>query len=303
MHRITHVIIALIILLVARHGFAQNDLLRKDLGQIASSISGRVGVAVKHLENNDTLSVNGRVHFPMQSVYKFPLALAILDQVDKGKLSLEQKVHVTKDDYFPTWSPLLKKYPDANVDLSLGEILYFTAAQSDNVGCDILFRMLGSPAVADRYVHGLGVKDIAIINTEREMHQGWDVQFSNWSTPVAMTQLLEIFHEGNVLSKASHDFLWKAMLEVPMGGKRIKGLLPEGTMVAHRTGTGARNDKGIAGAVNNTGIITLPDGKQVALTVYITQATEEDSKLEEVIARIARRVYEHYSSEGVRSKK
>lgn len=301
MHRTTYLIL-FIILLIPTLSHAQKNQLRKDLRQIASSISGNVGVAVKHLESNDTVSVNGRSHFPMQSVYKFPLALAILDQVDKGKLSLEQKVHVTKDDYFPTWSPLMKKYPDANVDLPLSEILYFTAAQSDNAGCDILFKKLGGPAVADRYIHSLGVKDIAIINTERELHQGWDVQFDNWSTPVAMTQLLEIFHEGNILSKQSHDFLWKAMLEVPMGGKRIKGLLPEGTVVAHRTGTGARNNKGIAGAVNNTGIMVLPDGKQVALTVYVTRASEDDSKLEEVIAKIAKRVYDYYTGGGMRSK-
>lgn len=301
MHRINFLIIAVIILL-PKPGHAQKDQLRKDLQVITSSISGNVGVAVKHLESNDTVSVNGRSHFPMQSVYKFPLALAILNQIDKGKLSLEQKVHVSKDDYFPTWSPVMKKYPDANVDLPLSEILYFTAAQSDNAGCDILFRMLGGPAVADRYIHGLGVKDIAIVNTERELHQGWDVQFDNWSTPVAMTQLLEIFHEGNILSKQSHDFLWKAMVEVPMGGKRIKGLLPNGTVVAHRTGTGARNDKGIAGAVNNTGIMVLPDGKHVAITVYVTRASEDDSKLEEVIAKIAKRVYDYYAGGEIRSK-
>ncbi|MBT1695594.1 class A beta-lactamase, subclass A2 [Fulvivirgaceae bacterium PWU4] len=301
MHRITY-LISIIIILIAKSGHAQKDQLRKELRQVASSISGSVGVAIKHLENNDTVSVNGRSHFPMQSVYKFPLALAILDQVDKGKLSLEQKVHMSKDDYFPTWSPLMKKYPDANVDVPLSEILYFTAAQSDNAGCDILFSMLGGPAAADRYIHGLGVKDIAIINTERELHQSWNVQFDNWSTPVAMTQLLEIFHEGNILSKQSHDFLWKAMLEVPMGGKRIKGLLPQGTVVAHRTGTGARNDKGIAGAVNNTGIMVLPDGKHIAITVYVTQASEEDSKLEEVIAKIARRVYDYYEGGELRSK-
>lgn len=251
-------------------------------------------MAVKHLESNDTVNVNGLRHFPMQSVYKFPLAMAILEQADKRKLSMGQKIHVSKDDYFPTWSPLAKKYPDAGVDLSLSEILYLTASQSDNIGCDILFKVLGGPSVADRYVHGLGVNDIAIVNTEREMHQGWDVPFRNWSTPVAMTQLLEIFYEGNILSNQSRDFLLKAMVETPVGAKRIKGLLPEGTVVAHRTGTGARNDKGLAGAMNNAGVITLPDGKHVAITVFITRAAEEDSKLEEVIARIARRVYDYY---------
>jgi beta-lactamase class A len=305
MHRILYLIV-LIILFLSHQTSAQKDVLRKDIEQIARSVGGQVGVAVKHLENNDTLSFNGGRQFPMQSVYKFPLALAILSQVDKGKLSLEQKVHISKNDYFPTWSPLAKKYPDADIDVPLSEILYLTASQSDNVGCDILFGLLGGPAVAEKYTHSLGIKDIAIANTEREMHQGWDVQFRNWSTPVAMTQLLETYFEGNILSKTQYDFLWKAMVEVPMGGKRIKGQLPEGTVVAHRTGTGARNAEGLAGAMNNTGIITLPDGRHVAITVYITRAPEEDARLEEVIARISRRVFDYYGGKkkkGARSKK
>ena len=80
----------------------------------------------------------------MQSVYKYPLALAILNQVDKGIFSLEQKIHIKKEDLLPdTWSPLRKKYPDGNADITLDELLNITVSQSDNNGCDILFRLIG----------------------------------------------------------------------------------------------------------------------------------------------------------------
>ncbi len=174
----------------------------------------------------------------MQSVYKFPLAMAVLDQVDKGKLSLDQKIFVAKKDLLPeTWSPLREKYPAGEVEIPLAEILVYTIAQSDNNGCDILFRLLGGTANVQKYVRSLGIKEIAIAATEEEMSKNRDVQFTNWCKPKAMLKLLEIMNRGDKLSKSSSDFLWKTMLETSTGPNRIKGFLPKETRVAHKTGT------------------------------------------------------------------
>jgi len=93
---------------------AQDNSLAVQIVAITKTINADIGVSIKHLENGDTLSFLGKTKFPMQSVYKFPLALAIFHQVDEGKLSLEQKVHVKKEALIPnTWSPLAKAYPKA----------------------------------------------------------------------------------------------------------------------------------------------------------------------------------------------
>ncbi len=81
---------------------------------------------------------------PMLSVFKFHIALAVLNQVDKGNLTLDQKILIKKSDLLEnTWSPLREKYPDGNVELPLSEIITYTVAQSDNNGCDILLRLIG----------------------------------------------------------------------------------------------------------------------------------------------------------------
>ena len=85
------------------------------------------------------------------------------------------------------------------------------------------------------------------------------------------------------------------MVKTITGGKRIKGLLPEGTVVAHRTGMGAPNDKGILGALNNVGIVTLPNGKHFAIAVFISNTKEDANKLEAVIAQISRITFDHYT--------
>lgn len=274
---------------------AQNKSLRADLEQIVKSADAQVGIALLHLENRDTLSIHGKQRFPMQSVYKFPLAMAVLSEVDKGKLSLDQKVHIRKEDMLPnTWSPMAKKYPQGNADVPLSELIMNTVSLSDNNTCDMLFRMLGGPKNIERYVHGLGVKNIAIVATEEEMHRDWNVQFTNWCQPTAMVQLLDIFYKQKALSKVNNDLLWKWMVETPTGMHRLKELLPAGTVVAHKTGTDGPNAEGVIGAINDAGILTLPNGKHIALVVYVSRLKDE-KKAEDTIARIAKACYDYYS--------
>jgi beta-lactamase class A len=276
----------------------QQQGLRSEVARITASLSAHVGVAVLNLDTGDTLTWRGHDHFPMQSVFKFPLAIMVLHEVDKGTLTLEQKIHLRKEDMLPnTWSPMATKYPEGNVDIALSEILRYTVSQSDNNGCDVLFRLMGGTRKVNDFIHGLGVTQLAIAATEAEMHAAWPVQFTNWCEPVAMVALLKQFDRGNILSPASREFLWKIMVETSTGPKRIKGLLPDGTVVAHKTGTGDYNTEGVLGALNDVGIIVLPDGSHVAVVVYISGTKEKDAaKLDLVIAQISRAVYDQYTN-------
>lgn len=275
----------------------QRAALRQKIEGVIGTSRADVGVSVLHLEKGDTLTVNGQKHYPMQSVYKFPLAMAVLHQVDKGKLSLGQKIRLTRRDLLPnTWSPLRDKYPQANVDVSLEEILRYTVSQSDNNGCDVLFRLLGGTRPVDAYVRSLGVKGMAIAATEEEMHRAWDVQFTNWSEPAAMTALLKLFYQRKHLSAASTDLLWKLMVETSTGPDRIKGLLPKETVVAHKTGTSDTNARGIAAATNDAGIVTLPNGEHFAIVVYVANSPADAKTREATIARITRAVWDEYTA-------
>ena len=276
---------------------AQKESLKHSILDIVSSIDGKVGVAMVSLEKGDTITINGNSRFPMQSVFKFPLAMAVLHQVDQGALSLNQKIHIAKKDLLPnTWSPLQEKYPNGNVDISLSELLGVTVAKSDNNGCDILFRLLGGPKKVEQYIHGLGIKQIAISTNEEEMHKAWNVQYRNWCEPVAMLQILEILHSGKVLSKSSNDFLIQLMTQTTIGAKRIKGLLPEGTIVTHKTGLSDTNAQGITAATNDVGIVTLPNGTHFAIVVYVSNTKATLEKREEVIALIAKAAWDYFKN-------
>ena len=288
---------ALLLCLLPLFASGQPAALRQKIELITQAARGDVGVAVLHLERGDTLSVRGNGHYPMQSVYKLPVAMAVLHQVDQGKLSLDQKIRLTRRDLLPdTWSPLREQYPSGDAEVSLAELLRYTVSLSDNNGCDVLFRLLGGTRPVDEYVRSLGVKGMAIAATEEQMHQDWNVQFTNWSEPVAMRSLLKVFHERKHLSKASSDLLWKLMAETPTKPNRIKGLLPKGTTVAHKPGTSSTNSQGITAATNDVGIVALPNGEHFAIVVFVTNATAEQKTLEEVIARISRAVWDDFTA-------
>jgi beta-lactamase class A len=274
---------------------AQPEGLRATIERIAAGIDGNVGVAVLGIENDDTLTVGGARRYPMQSVYKFPLALAVLHDVDNGKRALTDRVHVGKKDLLPnTWSPLREKYPNGNVRITLDELITFTVSQSDNNGCDMLFRLTGGCAAVQKYIHAAVTTDIAIVATEQEMHRDDAVQYRNWCTPAGMGRILRKFYRGEVLAPATTTYLRGVMERTSTGPKRIKGMLPAGTVVAHKTGSsGATN--GFVAATNDAGVITLPDGNHVALVVFVSDVRDTEEKCEEVIAKVAKAVWDAYT--------
>lgn len=276
---------------------AQKGEARRQITKIIQSSKAKVGISVLGLEDRDTLAFDGRRRYPMQSVYKFPLAVAVLHEVDRGNLSLDMKIGIRKKDLLPeTWSPLRDKYPQGGVEIPLSEILRYTVSMSDNNGCDILFRLIGGPAKVEAYIRSIGITGMAFAATEEEMHANPKTQFSNWCEPNAMANLLDMFKGGRILSESSRTFLWDVMTETSTGPNRIKGLLPPGTVVAHKTGSSGRNGKGITYAVNDVGIITLPNGKHVAIVVYVSDSREDNDTLENVIARVSKVVWDYFSA-------
>ncbi|PSL48243.1 beta-lactamase class A [Chitinophaga niastensis] len=270
--------------------------LRQQIAAISKNIPAKVGVYAMVLETGDTVSYNRDQQFPMQSVYKFPIAMAILDQVDKKKFTLDQPVMVNKSDIMPRGvSPIREKYPVGNVAIPLRELLQYNISASDGTACDVLLRLLGGTTNANTYVRQLGVKQMTIATTEKEQQVNDEmVQYRNWSTPAAMTALLTIFYEGQVLSDSSNALLLDLMITSGPGAKRIKGLLPPGTVVAHKTGTSGTAG-GLTRATNDAGIITLPNGHHLAIAIFVADAKADQDEREATIAKITKAAWDHWT--------
>ena len=117
----------------------------------------------------------------------------------------------------------------------------------------------------------------------------------NWATPKAAVELLAALQTPHGLSGKSQAFLLKLTTESIPGAKRLKGQLPAGTLVAHKTGTGGMRD-GITSATNDIGIITLPNGTHLAVAVFVSDSSADETTRESVIARIAKAAWDWASS-------
>lgn len=267
--------------------------LRKDILTITKDKDATVGVALI-VDGKDTLTIRNDFRYPTQSVYKFHLALAVLDYLNKNNIPLDHNIYIKKEELLPnTWSPIREKYPEGNLEMSIADLLEYTVAQSDNNGCDILFRFVGGPAVVDNYIRSLGFSEFAITATEEEMHGPWEVQYTNWSAPYTTAQILETFRTGNILPEDFHNFLWKTMTGTTTGKNKIKAFLPEGTIVGHKTGSSFRNAEGLNAAENDVAIIQLPDGRYYSLVVFVADSMEDSETNCKIIADVSKAVYDY----------
>jgi beta-lactamase class A len=274
---------------------AQQSVLRQQIKDIIKPAKGIVGVSVLGLESRDTLSVNGDARLVMHSVMKLPIALTVLHWVDSGKLTLNQMIHIKKKDLPKTYSPLRDKYPNGNVDVSVSDLLSYMVSLSDNDACDILLKAIDGPKTVQDYMLRLGVRGIAIRASEADMASSWELQYTNWCKPKEAVILLDKFYKGEILTKSNTDFLNKILTETTTGPHRLKGLLPAGTVVAHKTGTSPTNAEGLSPATNDIGIITLPNGKHLAIAVFVCNSTDDEATRDAVIAKISKAAFDFFS--------
>src|SRR5882724_5473331 len=248
----------------------QPNPLQQEITAIASLAKGRVGVSAGVLETGETVAVlNSQDHFPMQSVYKLPISMAVMKQVDAGKIKLEQKVKIAKEDYVGNGahSPIRDKYPNG-AELTVNDFLRFALSESDGTASDVLMKLAGGPSAVQAFLTELGIKDMIVLDTEKALALDHSLQYRNWATPEAAVTLLRALHERRGLSETVQGLLLKLMAASNTGPRRLKGLLPAGTVVAHKTGTSG-TENGVTAATNDIGIITLPNGKHLAVAVFV----------------------------------
>ncbi|CAN5714891.1 class A beta-lactamase, subclass A2 [soil metagenome] len=295
----TFYLTALLFLVVSYQIFAQNtDSLRKKIAQIVTTKKATVGVSIAGTEDKDTVSLNGDRHFPLQSVFKFHIALAVLHKVDERKLSLTQEIKIDKKDLLPNlYSPIRDDYPNG-ATLTIAKILAYTVSKSDNVGCEVLLRLIGGPQAVEAYLIKNNFKNVSIKINEEVQQANWDLQFQNWTTPKAANEVLAAFYynKTNLLSKKSYDFVWKVMKDTETGQHRLKGGLPDNAILAHKTGSSGANKEGLTAAVNDIGIIFLPNGQHFFISVFLTDSKENNEANEKIISDISKAAWDYFTT-------
>ncbi len=285
--------------------------LEKQIAKIAEAQKGRVGVAAVVLETGDAATLNADGHFPMQSVYKLPIAMAVMEQFRVEDRSLDELVGVTREDMVREGqrSPLRDAHPDGG-EFTIRELIRLALVESDGSASDVLIRVLGGADKVQAYLTQIGVNEMKVVNTEKEIGRDWQTQYEDWAQPIAAVEVLrqlcsERVRVGNEGCSDGPPFeapstfpeeisaLIFTMANSTTGPQRLKGLLPKGTLVPHKTGTSGTQN-GITAATNDIGIINLPNGKHIAIAVFLSDSPADEKTRETVIAKIAKAVWDRW---------
>ncbi len=276
-------------------GAAGQDL-RQQLAQIATDSGGTLQTACAFAPGSRHASVacdrQADAHPPMQSVFKLPLGLYVLHLVEEGRLRLDQQVRFERADLFDpkAFSPLQDRYPNADADVPLRELLQLTVSLSDNAAADILLRLSGGTEPVRQYIAALGVEGFNLRHSEHQLQRDERLQYQDWFAPAGAVQLLRRIADESPVN-AQHTALLLNWMTSSARPGRLAGMLPQGTVVAHKTGTSG-TEHGVSAATNDIGLITLPDGERLAIAVFLTDATADDSGRDRAIARAALAIYQ-----------
>lgn len=313
-------------LLAATPAFADWDKAKLDseIPKIEQQTKGKLGVALIDLKDRKTWSHRGKEPFPLQSVFKLPLGVAVLQAVEAGKLKLDQTITVTRKDLSLYHSPIAKAFKGESNGYPLRELLIRATGDSDNTAADLLLRLIGGPQALNAMLKEGGVAGISVDRYERVFQPeilglpgyGWDQEIDtaqfygkiqaipaaqrrktlestlddsrDSATPEASIAFLDGFAAGNWLRQPEHTrLIEKIITETKSGPDRIRAGLPKGARFAHKTGLGPSAD-GLNHATNDIGIVTLPNGRVFAIAVYLKGAKVDAKAREAAHAAVAK---------------
>jgi hypothetical protein len=137
------------------------------LKTICEGAQGTVGLSIVHIESGKTISINGATQLPLYSVFKLPLAVAVLKHVEENRLRLDQQIHVVPEEIVPG-TPENTALWQKPVDRTIEELIEFSISRSDNTSTEKLLQLAGGPASVTERMRSLGFKNLDIHSTISE---------------------------------------------------------------------------------------------------------------------------------------
>lgn len=305
--------------------------LEAEFARIARSVRATVGVCAIHVESGRTAGLRTGREFILQSTFKTLVAGAVLDAVDRRRLSLATPVELRPRDMAPNASPLTERHPLGGVSPTVHALLELMVTRSDNTACDALLRALGAPDSVTAWLVRRGFRGVHVERNEFALNNDWfglrPPPDSTWTaaslralraavpaarraagaaafladprdraTPEGYARVLVALQRGELLSRASSDTLLAMLGRCATGANRLPALLPPQARLAHKTGTGG-TWAGRTNAVNDAGLVTLPGGGgHVAIVVFLEDVRGAQPAAERAIARIGRAAFDHWNA-------
>ncbi|MBW0007141.1 MAG: class A beta-lactamase [Sphingomonas sp.] len=277
--------------------------IRDRINELGQGFDGRVGIAVRSIDEGWATGWKADELYPQQSVSKLWVSITAMDAVDKGKVSLDDQVTLTRDDLTVFHQPIRDLIlGGGGYTTTLADLMVKAITTSDNTANDKLMRSVGGPEAVRAMIREKHLGAIRFYNGERALQSRiagllWSPSYSignaffeardalplsvrqsafnryvadpyDGASPIAIVDALARLKRGELLSATSTARLLDIMSNTHTGANRLKGGLAPGWVLNHKTGTGQELNGQQAG-YNDIGILTSPDGRSYSVAVMI----------------------------------
>lgn len=306
--------------------------LRDRLSGLGRAFNGRAGISVVSLKEGWQADYNATTLFPQQSCSKLWVAITAMDAVDKGRVSLNDKVTLGRDDLTLFHQPISAKIIGGGHTTTLGALMFTAITESDNTANDKLMRSIGGPQAVRDMIAAKNLGSIRFYEGERALQSKiagliWSQSYSigdafykargalpmsirrssferyiadpyDGAAPHSVALALARLKRGELLSPSSTQRLLATMGSTKTGALRVRAALKPGWRWSHKTGTG-QNFQGRVGGINDIGILTAPDGTGYAMAI-MTVPNRTDGASQDLMQAAARAVIaEHEARRGI----
>jgi len=278
--------------------------LMKSLNELCEALPFQTSFYVKDLTTGARGNRMGSVAVPSASTRKISIMMAALAAVHAGKLSLDQKVTIDKrfqDNDSGTFQHLTPGFW-----ITFRDALVMMIIVSDNTCTGHVVELVGLPNI-QRWCEGVGMTaTIHRFGIPPKLPADHALDQVTSTTPNDQGLLLELILKGTsdpavAARLGSTPELCRLGLDILSCQKlktRLPSLLPLGTKVAHKTGTGARG-------YMDAGILFKDDRPLCILTAYtdrvpaaLPDGTPGFAAAAQLIGRMARLCYDGLGARG-----
>ena len=280
---------------------------------------GLLGIAVLDPQSGTEWHVNADRAYPMMSVFKAPLAAAVLARVDRGDIALEQTVTLTRAEVTAGSAvpSIGAHFRGDSMTFTVRQLLTAAVSESDNTAADALVKLLGGPASVTAFLRAHGIERMHLDLDEagiarifdnlgpsgqppagetpaaeaQRLQHGYQTFLAdprNRSTPEAAVVFLRKLWRKELLSPNSTRYLL-GLMEAQTVPNRLRAGLPIDIKLADKCGTSSTID-GRTAAFNDIGILTAPDGRSMIVAAFLTDSPATQVERDALFVDLGREV-------------
>ncbi len=240
------------------------------------------GMFFLDLDTGNYLDLNGEKIFPAASTIKFPILVALFQEVDAGRVKLNETLVMRRD--LMTGGSGTLQYKRPGTKLSVLETATKMITISDNTATNMIIDRLGGKARLNQRFQSWGLQNTVIRNLLG------DFKGTNTTSAKDLVRLSALLSNNQLLNDGSRSQALDIMRRV-----KNRSLLPaglgKGAVIAHKTGT-------LGIILGDAGIIQTSTGKRYLAGIMVRRPFG-DKRAKSFINQVSRLVYSYIEQNSV----